>query len=169
MMTPRLAALSKGLLHPARTAIAAVLSMLAARLLGLPEVYWAPISAMIVIQSTLVASLTISWQRLVGTVLGSAAGALLATCFRPGLLLYGAGIFGIGLLCAALRLDRSAYRYAAITLTIVMFAARAEPAWVIGIHRSCEVSTGIVVGLIVMALFPEKGSGKAKAAGKGAP
>jgi uncharacterized membrane protein YgaE (UPF0421/DUF939 family) len=116
----KLASLKKSLVHPARTTIAAALSLLVARVLGLPEVYWAPISTLIVMQSTLGAALTISWQRLVGTALGSAAGALLAASFESSLIAFCAGVFGMGLLCAALRLDRAAYRFAGITLAVVV-------------------------------------------------
>ena len=154
--TPQLTSLKKSIVHPARTTIAALLSLLAARVVGLPEVYWAPISTMVVMQSTLGAALTISWQRLVGTALGSAAGALLATCFGPSLIAFGGGVFGIGLLCAALRLDRPAYRFAGITLTVVLLVARAEPVWVMATHRFAEVSLGIAVGVIMTVLWPEQ-------------
>jgi uncharacterized membrane protein YgaE (UPF0421/DUF939 family) len=157
MKTQQLAALKNSFVNPARTMIAAVVSLLAARVLGLPEVYWAPISTVIImLQSNLNAALTVSWQRLIGTALGSAAGALMSACFGPNLVAYGAGIFSVGLLCAALRLDRAAYRFAAITLTVIMLVAHAEPAWEAAIHRFCEVSLGIVVGVIVVALWPEQ-------------
>jgi uncharacterized membrane protein YccC len=51
MKTPRLAWLKKSLVHPARMTVAAALALLAARGLGLLEVYWAPISALIVVRS----------------------------------------------------------------------------------------------------------------------
>lgn len=151
----QLASLKKSLVHPARTTIAAALSLLVARGLGLPEVYWAPISTLIVMQSTLGAALTISWQRLAGTALGSAAGALLAACFGSSLIAFCAGVFGMGLLCAALRLDRAAYRFAGITLAVVMLVAHTEPVSQIAIHRFAEVALGIAVGVIVTALWPE--------------
>jgi uncharacterized membrane protein YgaE (UPF0421/DUF939 family) len=157
MKTQPLASLGKSFVTPARTTIAAVLSLLIARVLGLPEAYWAPISTIIVmLQSTWGAALTVSWQRLVGTALGSTAGAVLSTCFGTSMVAFGAGIFGLGLLCAALRLDRPAYRFAGITLTVIMLAAHAEPAWVAAIHRFYEVSLGIVVGVIVTALWTEQ-------------
>jgi uncharacterized membrane protein YgaE (UPF0421/DUF939 family) len=106
-------------------------------------------------QSTLGAALTISWQWLVGTALGSAAGALLAGCFGPNPIAFGAGVFGLGLLCAALRLDRAAYRFAGITLAVVMLVAHAESVSMIAIHRFAEVALGIAVGVIVTALWPE--------------
>src|SRR5229473_3435645 len=137
----QLASLKKSLVHPARTTIAAALSLLVARSLGLPEVYWAPISTLIVMQSTLGAALTISWQRLVGTALGSAVGALLAAYFGPSLIAFCAGVFGLGLLCAALRLDRAAYRFAGITLAVVMLVAHAECVSAIAIQQCCGANS----------------------------
>ena len=52
-----------------RTALAAVLSVLVARLFHLPESYWAAIATLIVMQSSLGAALPISVQRFVGTIL----------------------------------------------------------------------------------------------------
>jgi len=62
------------LVHAVRTTIVAVGSLLIARLCRLPEAYWAAITAMIVMQSTLGAALAISKQRLIGTALGSLMG-----------------------------------------------------------------------------------------------
>jgi uncharacterized membrane protein YccC len=51
------------LTNAARTAVAVVISLLVARLFPLPETYWAAISAVIVMQSTLGEALPISAQR----------------------------------------------------------------------------------------------------------
>lgn len=141
--------------HSVRTACAATASLLVARECRLPEAYWAPITTMVVTQSTLGASLAISTQRFAGTVLGAAAGALLATYCPPNAPAFGASIFGLGLLCAALRLDNSGYRFAGITLVIVILVQRTHPAWMVATHRFVEVSVGIAVGLAFAALWPE--------------
>ena len=60
-----------------RTTLAAVAAMLLARLLKLPEYYWAPISAIVVVQST-IPPRELAWQRFVGTALGALLGAALA-------------------------------------------------------------------------------------------
>jgi uncharacterized membrane protein YgaE (UPF0421/DUF939 family) len=98
--------------HAARNAVAAIVSYLVARLFGLPEAYWAPISTLIVIQSTLGAALPISVQSLAGTAIGAAAGAATATYFRGSLWAFGITVFLIGILCAVVRVERSVYRYA---------------------------------------------------------
>ena len=68
--------------------IAAVLALLVARALGLPEVQWAPISALVVVQSDFGSSLTMSWHRLAGTALGAFVGALLAARFGRGVIIF---------------------------------------------------------------------------------
>jgi uncharacterized membrane protein YccC len=143
------------LIHAARTAIAAVASLLIARLFRLPDPYWAAIATMIVMQSTLGAAWTVSKDRFAGTALGAAAGGLLATYAGQSVAVFAAGVFALGVLCSILRIDRSAYRYAGITLVIVMLIARTEPAWIIAIHRFIEISVGIAVGLILTAVWPE--------------
>jgi uncharacterized membrane protein YccC len=155
MKTLPFAAVKQSLVHPTRTTIAAVLALVAARVLGLPEVYWAPITTLIVMQSNLGAALTISRQRLMGTALGAFAAALLASGFGSNLADYGAGIFGVGLVCAALRLDRAAYRFAGVALTVIMLVRHAETIWGAALHRFIEVALGIVVGVIITALWPD--------------
>lgn len=134
-----------------RTAVAAVVSMLLARALKLPEFYWAPISTIVILLST-VNPLTLAWQRFVGTALGAAMGALIASFFRPNWMVYGAGIFVCGILSAVLRLD-GAYRFAGITLSIVLLIAHAAPPWSIALHRFVEVSLGIAVALVTTLVW----------------
>ena len=140
--------------HAARTAIAAGASLASARLLRLPEAYWAPITTMVVMQSTLGAAWDVSKKRFLGTALGAAVGGLLATYVAPRLVTFTVTIFALGLVCALLRLDHSAYRFAGITLAIVMLVVRTAPPWVIAAHRFAEVSLGIAVALLLTALWP---------------
>ena len=142
------------LVRSTRTAIAAVISLIVARGLGLPEAYWATITTLIIMQSTLGAALAVSEQRFAGTALGAALAALLATYFGSNMIVYGLGVFAIGLICAALRLGE-AYRLASVTLAIVMLIAHTKPAWIVAAHRFVEVSVGIAVGLALTALWPE--------------
>jgi uncharacterized membrane protein YccC len=65
-------------------------------------------------------------------------------------------VFAIGMVCAALRLDKAAYRFAGITLAIVMLVGRTSPAWVIAAHRFLEVALGIAVALGMTAAWPER-------------
>jgi uncharacterized membrane protein YgaE (UPF0421/DUF939 family) len=163
MKTLQLTSLKKIFAHPARMAIAATLALLAARGLGLPQVYWAPIAALIVVQSEFNAMMATSWLLLVGTALGACAGALLANYVGTGVLVFAGGILCIGLLSAILRLDRRANHFAAIALLIVLLVGPVNEAWARALGRFIEFSTGITIGLLVSALWPEKQTGQAGA------
>jgi uncharacterized membrane protein YgaE (UPF0421/DUF939 family) len=82
-------------------------------------------------------------------------GALLTAHAAQNAAAFGAGVFVPGPIIALLRIGRNAFRYAGITLAIVMLIARAEPAWVIAIHLFLEISVGIAVGLLLIAVWPE--------------
>jgi uncharacterized membrane protein YgaE (UPF0421/DUF939 family) len=145
----------QAVIHVVRTSIAAVASLLVARLFRLPEAYWAAITTLVVMQSSLGAALTVSWQRFAGSAIGAAGGALFATYFGSNTAMFGIGIFVMGIVCAALRLDKAAYRFAGITLAIIMLIAHTAPAWIVAVHRFIEVAVGIAVGLALTAVWPE--------------
>ena len=144
------------LVQSARTTIAAVVSVLAARLFRLPETYWAAVTTLVITQSSLGTALTVSWQRFVGTALGAAVGAIVASYFGPHVLVFGTSVFILGLLCAVTRSDRSAYRMAGVTLAMVLLVPRTGPAWQAAFHRFAEVSIGIGVALILAWVWPER-------------
>jgi len=141
--------------HSIRTAIAATLSLAAARLFGLPEAYWAAIATLVVMQSTLDATLLISIERIAATALGAVTGAVVTSYFTGNLLLFAATVFVLGLVCAAFRMEKSAYRYASVTLAIIVLIPRSNPAYIVAVHRFVEVSVGILVALAVTAVWPE--------------
>jgi uncharacterized membrane protein YgaE (UPF0421/DUF939 family) len=147
-----------------RTAVAAVLALAIARLLGFREAWWAPISTIVIVLSSPGAEWSVSWQRFIGTAVGSGLAAIVATEFRAGsnatIPVFAAGIFVLGLLCSLLRLDRAAYRFAGIALAVIVLVPRNEPAWIAALHRFIEVSLGIAVGLLMTWMWPEKGKGK---------
>jgi len=150
------------LTNAARTAVAVVVSLLVARLFPLSETYWAAISAVIVMQSTLSEALPISAQRFIGTAIGAIFGGFVAMYFPGNVAAFGVAVFVIGLLCAALKMDRGAYRHAGFTLAIVILVPRAGNVWVIATHRFFEVSIGVVVGLVLSAAWPERTSAPAE-------
>jgi uncharacterized membrane protein YgaE (UPF0421/DUF939 family) len=136
----------------ARTTIATIVAFLLARCLRLPEFYWAPISTIVILLST-INPLPLAWQRFAGTAVGAVVGALIASYPRQNWIVYGAGIFLCGILCAVLRVG-AAYRFAAITLSIVVLIAHAGPPWIVAIHRFIEVSLGIGVALLMTVAWP---------------
>jgi uncharacterized membrane protein YccC len=141
--------------HSARTALASVTSLLAAQLFRLPEAYWAPITTLVITQSSLGAAFSVSWKRFAGTVLGALVGGLAASYFPPNVFLFGLSILILGLLCALVGVDRSAYRFAGVTLSIVVLVHRTGAAWQVALHRFAEVSIGISIALFFAILWPE--------------
>src|SRR5690242_9049025 len=67
--------------HSLRTALAATASVVVARLVQMPEAYWAAIATLVVMQSTLGATLTLSVERIVATAVGASVGALESNYF----------------------------------------------------------------------------------------
>jgi len=142
--------------NSARTAAAAVVSLLVARLFRLPEAYWAPITTLVITQSSLGAALSVSCERFMGTVLGAAVGAIVTGFFGPNMLIFGVSVFILGPLSAAANSNRNAFRFAGVTLAVVQLVPRVGPPWRIAFHRFAEVCIGLVVALILSVVWPEQ-------------
>ncbi len=124
------------ILHIARTTIAAVASQLIARALRMPEPHWATITTIVVMQSSLGAAWKVWVKRFAGTALGAMVRGLLASYFGGNLIAFAAAMAGSGLICLALRMDRTAYRFAGITVAIIMLVTRPQSAWIPAVHAS---------------------------------
>jgi len=59
-------------------------------------------------------------------------------------------------------LEKTAYRYASVTLAIIVLIPRTNPVWIVAPHRFIEVSVAIIVALIVVAVWPERSAIAAK-------
>src|SRR5436305_9768289 len=119
--------------HAIRTAVAATVAVIVARLVQMPEAYWAAIATLVVMQSSLGATLTLSIQRIVATALGASVGAVEANYFGPNLAAFILAIFFVGLVSFGFRLEKTAYRYASVTLTIIVLIPRTNPAWIVAL------------------------------------
>ena len=139
----------------ALSVIASVSSYLIARLFGLPESYWAPIASLMTIQLTFSAALPVAVQYVAGTAAGAAVGAVTDYYFHASIWIFAAAVVLIGLTCMALRIERNAFRYASITLVIVLLVPRRISAPIVAFHRFFEVTIGIIVGLVLYAIWQE--------------
>jgi uncharacterized membrane protein YccC len=147
-LTPRSAAYVK---QAIKTGIAGIACVSAARALRLPEGYWAAISAIIVMQSSVGATMGTSWNRLVGTAIGAAVGGISFSLGGASVLAFGLAVTVAILLCDALGFAES-QRFAGVTVAIVMLVGNVAPAWRIALYRFVEVSLGIVIGMLVAVL-----------------
>jgi uncharacterized membrane protein YgaE (UPF0421/DUF939 family) len=64
--------------HSVRTPVAARVSFLVAMWFRIPEAYWAPITTIVIMQSSLGAAFAISWQRFAGIDPGDLLGGIVA-------------------------------------------------------------------------------------------
>ena len=129
------------------TTIAAALSLLVAKAFGLVEAYWAVVTTVIVTQSSLGSTWDVSRLRLVGTVIGGITAAALLLFLKADVTAFVIGLVGMGLLCALVGLDRSAFRFAGVTLAVIMLPSSHAPIWTRASHRFFEVTVGILVGM----------------------
>jgi uncharacterized membrane protein YccC len=153
---PREIPWTTALLHSARTAGAAIASLLIARCCRLPETYWAPMTTLMVTQSSLRETVSISGERFIRTALGVIAEVIVASRYGSSLIMFGISVFILGLITSAAHLGRSAYRFAGITLAIVMLVPSTDSARQIALHRFVEVCIGLGVALVLTVLWPER-------------
>ena len=141
--------------HAFRTTVAATISILLGRLVGLPEVYWAAIATVVVLQSPLGATVPLAVERIVASALGASVGAIEATYFGANLFVFALAMLLLGLISFMLRLEKAGYSHACITLVMIVLIPRAQTPWIAAAHRFAEVSLGILVALAIVALWPE--------------
>jgi uncharacterized membrane protein YgaE (UPF0421/DUF939 family) len=141
--------------HAFRTAVAATISILLARLARLPEPYWAAIATVVVMQSPVSSTVPLAVERIVAAALGASLGAIEATYFGANLFASALVMILLGLISIVLRLEKVGYSYACITLIIVLIP-RVETPWIAAARRFGEVSLGILVALAVVAVWREE-------------
>ena len=144
--------------HAAKTGLAAVLAFYLARFLGLPESYWAAISAIIVMYSDVSKTVQASGYRLVGTAIGVTIGGIFAALFGQQLWAFGVAVTLTVLVCALLNFADAA-RLAGVAVAIVMLTEHPARPWIAPLHRFLEVSFGIVIAVLVSAfIWPSRNS-----------
>jgi uncharacterized membrane protein YccC len=130
--------------------------VLLARLIRLPEEYWAVIATLVVMQSPMSSTVPLAIQRIVASALGALLGAIESACFGASLVAFALTIFVLGLISIAFRLEKVGYSYAGMTLAIIVLIQRPEAPWIAALHRFAEVSLGILVALAVVAVWREE-------------
>lgn len=153
---PLNAANRAALTQSVKTAIAGVASLYAAKLCRLPEDYWASITALIVMQSNVGATLSASWTRLAGTAVGAIVGAVFMVMWGANTMAFACAVAIAFYLCSVLKLGES-QRLSTVTVAILMLIGRNSSAWAIALHRFLEVSIGILVAMLIsFVLLPSR-------------
>jgi uncharacterized membrane protein YccC len=138
------------LIHSAKTALAAALCWWLALRFGLHDGYWGSISAIIVLQSNMGATVTASRDRLIGTLIGGVFGFSFSL-FGALPWNYALAVIAALIVCAMTGLPASS-RLAAVTITIIMLVQKPGSRWGLALDRVGEVVLGIVVALAVTTL-----------------
>jgi uncharacterized membrane protein YccC len=156
MTMPSLAAYFALAKQAIKTALAGVASLYITGLVRLPEGYWAAISALIVMQSSVGATVYASRTRLAGTAVGALVGGAFVALWGASVPSFGIAAALAFFLCSILRLAES-QRLATVTVAIVMLSGHANSPWILALHRFLEVAIGIVVALVVsMVVWPSR-------------
>ncbi|MDR3752937.1 MAG: FUSC family protein [Terracidiphilus sp.] len=138
------------LIHAAKTALAATLCWWLALRFGLHDGYWGSISAIIVMQSNVGATVTASRDRILGTFIGAFFGFAFSLFSVPPwnyvlavlLAIVVSGLLGM----------RDSARLACVTITIIMLVPSSASRWNLALDRVLEVLFGIVIALAVTTL-----------------
>lgn len=131
-----------------RTAVAAALAYWLTGLFHLPDGYWAAISAIVVMQSEVGATLAASRDRFAGTIMGAVIGWLTALVWHNYLLIFAVAVLVVIMLCSLLRY-KNAGRLGGVTIAIIVLIPHTGPTWHVAIERFLEVSFGLIVSLLV--------------------
>jgi uncharacterized membrane protein YccC len=137
-----------------KTAVAGLISLYLTTLFQLPQGYWAAITALIVMQSNVGATLNASRTRLAGTAVGAVVGGIFVAMFGMSAMGFALAVAIAFFVCDLLHLTDS-QRLATVTVAIIMLIPHTSAAWVIALHRFTEVALGILIALAVsLTLWP---------------
>jgi len=132
-----------------RTALATVLSTLAAFALHLDNPWWAAITGIVLVQSDRTATFARSIDRIIGTAIGATVGFLAAATIADHALFLVVSATCTGfVIYAQERAERSyAFLHGGVTIVLVLFGSLAEPGQALNLayYRSLEIFVGVVV------------------------
>lgn len=129
---------------------ASVLAYGAAAMFGLPDGYWAMITAVVVTQPVLQATLIAGLDRVLGTLLGALAGLIVILGARHGVS-EGAGFCTALVLLALLTAVWPNMRLSCITLIVVVLVPSGDLSFSRPIERVAEILLGTLAAVIASA------------------
>ncbi len=142
--------------HALRVVIAVIAAFAVVKILGLPQGWWAVITALLVVQTSVGGSLKAALDRLWGTITGALYGALVAIIIpHTGDLGLGAAIAVAILPLACLAAINPMFRVAPVTALIVMlpiYGPASDP-FVSAFDRVLEIIIGSIVALATTLLI----------------
>jgi uncharacterized membrane protein YccC len=142
--------------HPFRAAVAATLAMAGVELFGLPSGFWAPLSALAVLQAQIGASLAASRNYLIASAIGVLVGATIVSNLGSHLLAAGAGVFLIAAIAMAMRLPPAGVSVAAGVVPVLVLTVSGSP-WQYGLYRLIDIAIGLGSAILVsLTMWPSR-------------
>jgi len=146
-----------------RLILASLLTFAIGHLLGLPQSYWAVLTALIVTQASVGGSLKAAVDRFAGS-LGGAAWGVAVSLTLPHATVWGLAVTLVVALAplAVLTAFRPAYRIAPVTAIIILLTPTSQAVGPVlsAFHRVLEVGLGSVVALgVALLVLPERAHG----------
>ena len=141
-----------------RTMIAAVIAYQVATYFALPQGYWSVMTAILVVQASIGASLGLAIDRLIATLLGAVVAAVLVTIFghAPGVtvILLAVAVMGLSYVATF----RGSLRLASVTAAIVILSdPQLGSPTLAAAHRVAEIAIGAVIAVATsLLLFPSR-------------
>jgi uncharacterized membrane protein YccC len=152
MSIARLRSAIDALRYPFRAAVAATLALAGVELLGLPSGFWAPLSALAVLQAQIGASLAASRNYLIASATGVVVGAAIVSMAGASLPAAGVGVFLIAALAMAMRLPPAGAAIAAGVVPVLVLSVSGSP-WQYGVYRLLDIAIGLGAAILVSLLF----------------
>ncbi len=138
-----------GLGQAVLSVISAFAAYLVAHHFALQEAFWAPITAIGVIQSRLHDTVNLGGRKFLGAVIGGLVGLGFALAFGDALWVYAAAVVVSITACAAINRGNSG-QLAGITATIVLLVPHTQSPLDIALVRVTEVALGVCSATLVI-------------------
>lgn len=149
---PTRARLLAGVAQALRVALAASLGYYGALTLGLPQGFWAAITAISVTQTAFAEVRNSSRDQVIGALIGGVIGLGGATLGHDHYLAYLLAVMVGTVVCWLANLG-AAGRVSAITTTIILLVPHTGPFWGVALMRLGEVTLGVLSALLVTLLW----------------
>jgi uncharacterized membrane protein YccC len=137
-------------LYGCQTGVSALLAIVASSLAQLPNGYWAPMTALLVIKPDLRQTLSRGLERALGTLAGAGVATLAAATLRPGVWL--SVLLSLLFAAAAYTVQRASYATFTASLTayiVFVLALNGLPERANAVHRIIATFVGAAVALAI--------------------
>jgi hypothetical protein len=145
--------------YAVRLAVTLAVAAVSARYFALPNGYWVPMTALLVLRTDLHETLTRGFARMAGTILGAGVATLLISLFRPGPPMLAALVVIFAWLCySTLTVNYGTFAASVTAYIAFLLALGGLPEAEVAYHRVANTCLGGVVALFASLVAAKIGS-----------